>query len=947
MGIAISQFISATRVGYAITYVGPLGFVLLVTLISELVDELKRYRTDKAINNKIHQTLNTKSEKIIKQRKNLCVGDLVVLNKNENVPADLVLLKTFDESGTCFVRTDQLDGETDWKLRSAVSSTQKLNEEQLCLLRGRIIVEEPNKDIYSVNGYIQNDDQTKESLSIENFLWANTVIASNGVIGVAVYTGKETRAIMNTNKPQTKMGIFDKEINKISKMLFVVSLMLSFILVALNNFRGVWYILFARFMILFSSIIPLSLKVNLDFAKNIFASMVVKDKSIPNTIVRTSTIPEELGRIEYLLSDKTGTLTQNNMLVRKIHLGTFSYGKDTIDEIKQNIVKYYQNKLTKNQSNPLHPTSTVAKNTFSQRLYNFVNALALCHNVTPVIDENSGNIEYQASSPDEIAIVEWTALIGISLLERTRDNIILKSYNGNSNYKILNMFPFTSETKRMGIIIKNNETDEIVFYLKGADSVMTLLVGKNDWLDEECGNMAREGLRTLVVARKNISHDEYLKFNEKLNNAMLSLSNRNIITQNIISAHLEKNLELLGIVGIEDKLQNNVKQTLETLRNAGIKVWMITGDKVETATSIALSSKLVSKTQIIKTISKMQNYEEIKRELESISDISQASTALVIDGDSIKTIMDNNISIFAQASSSLPAVVCCRCSPTQKAELVNMIKNYTKKRVCCIGDGGNDVSMIQMSNVGIGIVGKEGKQASLAADYSITEFSHITKLILWHGRNSYKRSAKLSQFIIHRGLIISIMQALFSAIFYFAPVSLYQGFLLVGYVTIFTNAPVFSLILDKDASENIVMMYPELYKELGKGRQMSPKMFFQWLTISTYQGGSIMLVALYLFEYQFINIVSISFTALILNELLMVVFEIKTWHKLMVYSEILSISLYILSMFILKNDFDISFILSITFIYKVALITAISCIPLYILKALRMRYSPPSYTKLA
>lgn len=137
---------------------------------------------------------------------------------------------------------------------------------------------------------------------------------------------------------------------------------------------------------------------------------------------------------------------------------------------------------------------------------------------------------------------------------------------------------------------------------------------------------------------------------------------------------------------------------------------------------------------------------------------------------------------------------------------------------------------------GVGIVGKEGKQASLAADFSVTQFSFLTKLLLWHGRNSYRRSAKLAQFVIHRGLIISVMQAVFSSIFYFAPIAIYQGMLLVGYATAYTMAPVFSLVLDRDVSEDLALLYPELYKELTKGRVLSYKTFFVWLMISVYQG---------------------------------------------------------------------------------------------------------------
>ena len=163
-----------------------------------------------------------------------------------------------------------------------------------------------------------------------------------------------------------------------------------------------------------------------------------------------------------------------------------------------------------------------------------------------------------------------------------------------------------------------------------------------------------------------------------------------------------------------------------------------------------------------------------------------------------------------------------------------------------------------------------GKQASLAADFSINQFSYLSRLLLVHGRNSYKRSAALSQFVMHRGLIISVMQAIFSSIFYFASISLYQGFLLVGYGTVYTMFPVFSLVLDKDVRSEIALLYPELYKELSKGRSLSFKTFFLWVFISIYQGGAIMYGSFLLFDDDFIHVVSITFTSLILTELLMV-----------------------------------------------------------------------------
>ena len=282
-------------------------------------------------------------------------------------------------------------------------------------------------------------------------------------------------------------------------------------------------------------------------------------------------------------------------------------------------------------------------------------------------------------------------------------------------------------------------------------------------------------------------------------------------------------------------------------------------------------------------------------------------TALVIRGDSLEVCLEYYEHELMELISLAPAVVACRCSPEQKAAVVRLIERHTGKIAAAIGDGGNDVSMIQAASVGIGIVGKEGKQASLAADFSLSQFSHIGRLMLVHGRNSYKRSASLSQFVIHRGLIITTMQAVFSAVFYFSSVSLYQGFLMVGYATVYTMLPVFSLVLDKDVRAPIAMTYPELYKELTKGRSLSYKTFFIWCLISIYQGGVIMFGALLLFEDEFIHIVAISFTALILTELTMVALTIRTWHWYMFVAEVASILLYFLSLLVLRYWVSIIF----------------------------------------
>ncbi|KAL4708856.1 hypothetical protein ACJJTC_018302 [Scirpophaga incertulas] len=247
-------------------------------------------------------------------------------------------------------------------------------------------------------------------------------------------------------------------------------------------------------------------------------------------------------------------------------------------------------------------------------------------------------------------------------------------------------------------------------------------------------------------------------------------------------------------------------------------------------------------------------------------------------------------------------VVVARCSPTQKARVVRLLR-ARGRAVAAAGDGGNDVAMIQEADLGIGIEGVEGRAASLAGDVSVRQFCGVGPLLLVHGRRALQRSAALCLFIVHRGLVVSTMQAVFSVVFYFSSVSLYPGFLMVGYGTIYTMLPVFSLVLDKDLPSAIVLRHPQLYKQLTKGRQLSYKMFFIWTVISIYQGGVIMYGALVLFEDQLIHIVEISYTALILTELIMVALTIATWHWLMAAAELLSLLMYATTLLVFTSYF--------------------------------------------
>ncbi|XP_059751059.1 probable phospholipid-transporting ATPase IIB isoform X4 [Balaenoptera ricei] len=970
--VSCSQFVPALKIGYLYTYWAPLGFVLAVTIMREATDEFRRFQRDKEVNSQLYSKLTVRGKVQVKSS-DIQVGDLIIVEKNQRIPSDMVFLRTSEKAGSCFIRTDQLDGETDWKLRVAVSCTQRLPAlGDLFSINAYVYAQKPQLDIHSFEGTFTREDSDPpihESLSIENTLWASTVVASGTVIGVVIYTGKETRSVMNTSNPKNKVGLLDLELNQLTKALFLALVALSVVMVTLQGFSGPWYRSLFRFLLLFSYIIPISLRVNLDMGKAAYGWMIMKDENIPGTVVRTSTIPEELGRLVYLLTDKTGTLTRNEMVFKRLHLGTVSYGTDTMDEIQNHLVNSYsqtQSQASGSNASSAPPrkaqsSAPKVRKSVSSRVHEAVKAVALCHNVTPVYeargaagetefaeadqDFSDDNRTYQASSPDEVALVQWTESVGLTLVNRDLTSMQLRTPGGQIlTYCILQTFPFTSESKRMGVIVRDESTAEITFYMKGADVAMSTVVQYNDWLEEECGNMAREGLRTLVVAKRALTEEQYQDFESRYNQAKLSIHDRTLKVAAVVES-LEREMELLCLTGVEDQLQADVRPTLEMLRNAGIKIWMLTGDKLETATCIAKSSHLVSRTQDTHVFRPVTSRGEAHLELNAFR--RKHDCALVISGDSLEVCLKYYEHEFVELACQCPAVVCCRCAPTQKAHIVKLLQQHTGRRTCAIGDGGNDVSMIQAADCGIGIEGKEGRQASLAADFSVPQFKHIGRLLMVHGRSSYKRSAALSQFVMHRGLIISTMQAVFSSVFYFASVPLYQGFLMVGYATVYTMFPVFSLVLDQDLKPEMAMLYPELYKDLTKGRSLSCKTFLVWVLISIYQGGILMSGALVLFESEFVHVVAISFTALVLTELLMVALTVRTWHWLMAVAELLSLGCYVASLAFLNKYFDLAFITTVTFVWKVSAITVVSCLPLYVLKYLKRKLSPPSYSKLS
>ncbi|CAK1600265.1 unnamed protein product [Parnassius mnemosyne] len=973
--MAVSQFIPSIRIGYLYTYWGPLCFVLAVTLFREAVDDFRRYRRDKEVNRQLYEriVLDTPTDGYRPfytehvPASALRVGDIVMLHKGQRVPADMILLRTNETMGTVFIRTDQLDGEIDWKLRIPLPSTQKLpTDAHLLDINAQIFVEKPEKDIHSFIGTCTRlDEEESDSLDIENTLWSGSVVASGQATGLIIYTGSETRSVMNNAVPRSKVGRLDLQVNDLTKVLFAATLLISFLMIVLKGFDGPWYGFLFRFILLFSYIIPISLRVNLDMGKAFYSWTIQRDKRIEGTVMRSTTIPEELGRIQYLLADKTGTLTKNEMVFQKLHLGNALFDSNNFHEVEAFLTQYVTNDAPSLPTSPSSQPGEALAPT-PRQIWDVVLALALCHNVTPVYDigeqradeaqsdmdssmmsESCGGAvpqqqlcDYQASSPDEVALVKWTDMMGISLYKRDLHNISLKLRAANEimQFTILQVFPFTSESKMMGIIVQEENTGAITYYVKGADVALSKLLDSS-WLSSECSKLAADGLRTLVVAKKTLSKNEYLEFESEYKEARLSVTARGERTAAAL-ARLRRGLTLLALTGVEDRLADHVPRTLAMLRAANLKIWMLTGDKLETALCIARSLQLGGGTHWL-TASECTTRLQAYALLNSLQRADE-STDLIIEGETLEVCLRCYEEEFVSVLRRCSGMVVARCSPTQKARVAQLLRARGHV-VAAVGDGGNDVAMIQEADIGVGIEGAEGRAASLAGDVSVRAFSSLARLLLVHGRRAAMRSAALCLFIVHRGVVVSTMQAVFSVVFYFSSVSLYPGFLMVGYGTVFTMLPVFSLVLDKDIPSSTALRYPQLYKQLTNGRQLSYKTFYMWIGISIYQGGVIMYGALVLFEDQLIHIVEISYTALILTELIMVALTVVTWHRLMILAELVSLAMYAATLFIFTTYFDSDFIRHWDFWWKVTTITLVSCLPLYIVKHMHRKWRDRQY----
>ncbi|RDX83241.1 Phospholipid-transporting ATPase 3, partial [Mucuna pruriens] len=846
------------------------------------------------------------------------LGLTTMVKQDGFFPADVLFLASTNADGVCYIETANLDGETNLKIRKALEKTwDYVTPEKASEFKGEIQCEQPNNSLYTFTGNLIIQKQTLPLSPNQILLRGCSLRNTEYIVGVVIFTGHETKVMMNTMNVPSKRSTLERKLDKLILTLFATLFMMCFIgaigsaifvnkkyfyLHLDSSEKGsaqfnpknrflVFILTMFTLITLYSTIIPISLYVSIEMIKFIQSTQFInKDLSMyhneTNTpaLARTSNLNEELGQVEYIFSDKTGTLTRNLMEFFKCSIGGELYGNG-VTEIERGLAERNGMKIEENKS----------PNAVQERGFNFDDArlmrgawrnepnpdackeffrcLAICHTVLPEGDESPEKIRYQAASPDESALVIAAKNFGFFFYRRTPTMIYVRESHiekmgkiEDVSYEILNVLEFNSTRKRQSVVCRYPD-GRLVLYCKGADTVIyeRLSAGNNDIKKvtrEHLEQFGSSGLRTLCLAYKELHPDVYESWNEKFIQAKSSLNDREKKLDEVAEL-IENDLILIGSTAIEDKLQEGVPFCIETLQRAGIKVWVLTGDKIETAINIAYACNLInnemkqfiisSETDAIREVEDRGDQveiarfikDEVKKELKKCLEeaesyfhtLSGPKLALVIDGKCLMYALDPNLRVMLlNLSLNCHAVVCCRVSPLQKAQVTSMVKKGAQKITLSIGDGANDVSMIQAAHVGVGISGLEGMQAVMASDFAIAQFRYLADLLLVHGRWSYLRICKVVIYFFYKNLTFTLTQFWFTFQTGFSGQRFYDDWFQSLYNVIFTALPVIIVgLFDKDVSSSLSKKYPELYMEGIRNVFFKWKVVAIWAFFSVYQ----------------------------------------------------------------------------------------------------------------
>ncbi|XP_074539982.1 phospholipid-transporting ATPase ID isoform X1 [Halichoeres trimaculatus] len=891
------------------TTIVPLALVLSITAVKDATDDFFRHKSDNQVNNRQSQVLirgSIQNEKWM----NVRVGDIIKLENNQFVAADLLLLSSTEPHGLCYIETAELDGETNMKVRQSVSVTSELGDpNNLASFDGEVVCEPPNNKLDRFCGTLYWREK-KYTLTNQNMLLRGCVLRNTeACYGLVIFAGPDTKLMQNSGRTKFKRTSIDRLMNTLVLWIFGFLVCMGVILAVGNavwerevgslfqsylpwdppvdNFLFSAFLSFWSYVIILNTVVPISLYVSVEVIRLGHSYFINWDQQMfcsqCNTAAeaRTTTLNEELGQVEYIFSDKTGTLTQNIMVFNKCSINGQTYGEVTDPLGPQ------QKRLDFTPFNPLaDPDFCFYDDTLLESVkvgdshtHEFFRLLSLCHTVMSE-EKSEGELVYKAQSPDEGALVTAARNFGFVFRSRTPGTITTTEMGRPVTYTLLAILDFNNIRKRMSVIVRNPE-GRIRLYCKGADTVLLerlnpcnqeLMNITSDHLNE----YAADGLRTLALAYRDLSEDDWESWSESHRCADNAANCRE---DRLAAAYeeIEQNMMLLGATAIEDKLQEGVPETIAVLTLANIKIWVLTGDKQETAVNIGYSCKMLTDDMtevfIISGHTVQSVRQELRRARERMIELSRTGEggkeegmegwreacfmsygfregqegagtggggkqlecppppspspppsnlmdsisgefALVINGHSLAHALEADMETeFVSTACACKAVICCRVTPLQKAQVVELIKKHKKAVTLAVGDGANDVSMIKSAHIGVGISGQEGIQAVLASDYSFSQFRFLQRLLLVHGRWSYLRMCRFLCYFFYKNFAFTMVHFWFGFFCGFSAQTVYDQYFITLYNIVYTSLPVLAMgIFDQDVPDQRSLEYPKLYE---------------------------------------------------------------------------------------------------------------------------------------
>jgi phospholipid-translocating ATPase len=963
----------------------PLAVIFGVTAVKEGLDDYGRRQADKLANGRVYTVVRGGARQDVPSR-DIRVGDILRLEENDEVPCDCVILASSDANGNAYIQTTNLDGESNLKVRTALPATKGLTtEEAVGAFKGTVQCAAPNEHIYVFDSQLRvegDGDGNVLPLSASQLLLQATHLRNTDwMFGLVVYTGNETKFGKNKKTPPTKYTLTDGFINNVSASIFAFQLVLVFIFGIVGDtftdsktrnwsymlYAGVPYpaynqlIIPARFLLLNSTMIPISLKLTIDLCKLYYAKFIDNDMKLYDEESDTpahsnsTALSEDLGQVKYVLTDKTGTLTENKMVLKFAVVGGVAYGTfggppSKAADAAADPEAEAEAAASAAAAAALLPPSLAsaakdgiladlglyrAAQSGKQDTLEFFRCLALNNDVVPAPDSgNPTRRHYKASSPDEEALVKSAAAYDVALWERVGEGVTITVHGERETYVQLVAFEFTSDRKRMSVLLRL-PSGRLRLYIKGADDmIMARLAPGQDAakaaLQDKVNAYATAGLRTLIYGFRDITDAEYAEWRARYDEAAAAMVGRDEAKEKTY-ALMEVDIRILGATAIEDKLQDGVPETIALLKKAGISFWMLTGDKFSTAKTIAetsalkpLDTELVElegddEAEVVASVDRVYarlrkaghdlRYEPAPTTLAVLKSVvtgtykphtpprpftataaaggvaafstpgggepvvnpmraASVDDVVVVDGgeeeDSKKssssagrkrpyTIIVRGASLeialrvcrerFAAVCCGADSVICCRVTPKQKGQLVRVVRDAGHLTLA-IGDGGNDVAMIQEASVGIGIRGKEGLQAARASDYQVTYFRALQRLLLVHGRYSYYRTALVAQYSFYKSFLFCIMQIGYGFFSGYAGVSLFNSLCVAAYNAVLF-VPIVFFLVDRDVTQRTALTQPQAYMMCSEGELLTARTMFVWMLRGLWQAVVVLLFGIY------------------------------------------------------------------------------------------------------